>query len=324
MLAHIDYLVDGNAPLRDLFLDYLAFLVQRPGEKVHWAPLVIGDPGIGKDTISNVMARIVGPHNAAMEVDDATLTGRFREWLMNAQLAVVPELLCGDRKQVMNALKPLITAPTLRIDQKGVSAFTIPNRVNFIFWSNYDEAAYLDKGDRRWFVYRSRAQRRDRAYYQALHDWIESGGTAIFYRHLLDRNLADFAPHAPPPETADKAELIRQSRPEAEQALHAMLEAGEWPFHRDVVRLEDLEAELRRRHLAGGRKAARRFLKSIGACELGQKRVDARRPEWKPRVWAVRHTDLLSRAPETVVRELYQGRSVDRTELQARLAQHAA
>ena len=48
-----------------------------------------------------------------------------------AQLAVVEELMTLGRLEVANRLKPVITDPTIRIEEKNCSIYSIPKQAQF-------------------------------------------------------------------------------------------------------------------------------------------------------------------------------------------------
>ena len=77
---------------RDLVLDYLATIVQRPSEKIHFALLVRGPQGSGKSAVGELMARIIGRRNVVKPSNDEVLN-KYTVWQEGAQLAIIEELM---------------------------------------------------------------------------------------------------------------------------------------------------------------------------------------------------------------------------------------
>jgi hypothetical protein len=84
---HLKYLFPEQTK-QDLILDYLAFQVQRPGQKVHWALLIQGVPGNGKSYFAELMKHVLGPHNVRC-VNSDTRHEPFTGWQKATQFVVV-------------------------------------------------------------------------------------------------------------------------------------------------------------------------------------------------------------------------------------------
>jgi hypothetical protein len=100
-LNHIDYILDSDAAAISYLLDYLAHLVQKPWIKIKSAPLIIGEPGIGKSLIGEMIATIIGRRNATA-IEESDLRSQFNEWIDGKLLVIVHELMTLDRQETMN------------------------------------------------------------------------------------------------------------------------------------------------------------------------------------------------------------------------------
>ena len=236
MEDHIEWLLEGKENA-SVLLDYLAFVVQNPGQKVKWAPLIITQHGVGKNTIAHIMKQIVGVRNYVEPTNDELINGRNTS-LVNAVLAVISETMVGDRREVGNRMKSLITEPTLRVDEKFIAVFTMENKTNFIFFSNHDDPMHLEDGDRRYWVVHSDVEKKEPKYYDQLYRWIdEENGAAIFMQSLMDHDLSRFNPHSEPPMTEAKRELIDSCKTTAGNTLRELFEEREPPFHGDLINM---------------------------------------------------------------------------------------
>src|SRR3546814_15715375 len=66
---------------------------------------------------------------------------KFTGWLDRKLLVVIEEVHVSDRRNLIDALKPLITDDRVEIQRKGVDQFTADNRANFIMTSNHRDAS---------------------------------------------------------------------------------------------------------------------------------------------------------------------------------------
>lgn len=301
-LDHIAYIFDGDPQAIQHVLDYLACCVQKPGVKQRSTILVIGKQGIGKDAIGCAMTEILGPQNVRA-IGNKELTSSFNGWLGRSQFIIVPELMCGDRLEMMNNLKPLITNDQIEINEKNQPTYWLRNRANFVMFSNHDDAAMLEDGDRRYFVFKSHAEPKDEAYYEWYFRWLENDGAAALAHFFLKRDLSKYNPNKPAPKTIAKEEIVRDSRTAHDAYLFDLFETEQIPFDRDVVVASEIvEYANDRARLRATTKSVAKFLRSVGGLELGMKRIaDPRGEPTKRRVWAIHNQDFYKTATESAI-----------------------
>lgn len=291
-LDHMAYLFPDDCE-RSYVLDYLAMLVQRPEQKVNYALLVKGGQGTGKSWIGRLMTAIIGDDNVTLPSNSEVMS-QWTVWTEGAQLGIIEELMCVGRLDMANRLKPIITEPTLRIEAKGCSLYSIPNHLNLMAFTNHDDAVPIERGDRRWLVVFSDVESREDAYYERLFDYLEGDGPSAVKQWLLDRRIT-LNPKGRAPKTKGKAEMRRLSLSEAEQHLAEMLEEGIAPFDFDLVRLDDLIAAVPhalQRQTKGIRSRVIRWLKEeAGAVKHNRytKQDGTDRPSYQ--LWSIRDHD---------------------------------
>lgn len=223
---------------RSYALDYMAMVVQNPARKVNYALLFRGAQGTGKSWIGRMMTAIIGSPNVVFPSNDEVLSN-WTVWTEGSSLAVIEELMARGRLDMANRLKPIITEPTLRIEEKKRSIYTIPNHLNLIAFTNHEDALPIEAGDRRWLVISSAMKPMDEAYYDRLFAFLSGEGPAAVKHYLLNRQV-QLNPKGMAPNTKGKAEMRRRTLSEAEQYLAELLEGREGPFRFDLVRLEEL------------------------------------------------------------------------------------
>jgi hypothetical protein len=290
-LDHVAFLFPNEGD-RELMLDYLALLVQKPADKIHFALLVRGAQGTGKSWIGNLMERIIGKPNVVRPSNDEVVS-RWTHWMEGAQLAIVEELMTLGRLEVANRLKPVITDTTIRIEEKNCSIYSIPNHLNFLCFTNHEDALKIEHGDRRWLVVFSPAVKQEAAYYDRLFGYLDDGGAAFVKHFLLQRQIV-LNGQGVAPATSGKETMRRMSMGDAESYLLDLYEARETPFDFDIVRVDDLVQAVPAK-LSGKsnlRSRLSKFLKEeLGAvAHTRHTKHHPNRPAWQ--LWSLRNHDI--------------------------------
>jgi hypothetical protein len=179
------------------------------------------------------------------DVSTNELNSQFNAYAEGCCVAALEEIRVKghNRHDVMNTLKPLITNPIVSVVKKGQDAVQCPNTVNYIGFTNHDDALALDADDRRWGVfftkYESREQLmadRSEDYWEALHSTYRHSRGAL-RGWLLNVDLQGFNPNFPPDLSSHKSRMIEQSRPIEDQVIRQLIiDSGEIWVANDIVR----------------------------------------------------------------------------------------
>lgn len=220
----LDHLFSGDAAMRRWFEQWLAYPLQHPGTKLTTAVVMWSiKQGVGKSMIGESMCRIYGTHGKIITA--AELHGSFNNWMRATQFVLGEENSSSDKRADGNKLKVLITSDKVFINEKYQPAIESMNCANFMFTSNHADAFYLEDADRRFFVWEITADRKPDEFYAKFVDWRDNGGgTAALMDHLLKLDLTGFNPKGNAPQTAAKAEMIRQSKSDLERWLADVFE----------------------------------------------------------------------------------------------------
>lgn len=188
-------------------INWLAHRVQYPGEKVNHAIVLVGAPGIGKDTLLEPVKHAVGHRNFS-EVTPTQLTGKFNGFVKSVILRVSEARDMGmkDRYGFYEHTKIYIAAPpnTFLCNEKNRKEYQVVNVTGLIITTNYKTGGiYLPKDDRRHYVACSDKTKDDIKEEELSNLWrfYENGGYEHVTAFLLERDLSDFDPKAPPPKT---------------------------------------------------------------------------------------------------------------------------
>ena len=195
----------------------MAHRVQRPGEKINHGVVLGGRQGIGKDTALEPLKQAVGPWNF-VEASPAQMLGRFNGFLKAVVLRVSEARDLGDvnRFAFYDHMKAFLASPpdTLRVDEKFMREFTIPNVCGVILTTNHKtDGIYLPPGDRRHFVAWSDLPETHfgDVYFRKLYEWYDDGGIEAVTDYLQRLDLSTFNPQAPPPKTQAFFEIVAAS-----------------------------------------------------------------------------------------------------------------
>lgn len=194
LVRHMQYLLEDPNQV-DIMLDYIAFLVQHPGEKVLWMPVVKGMKRIGKSMIADYIIRpVIGVHNV-MPVDTKQIGGDFNSWQTGKQLIVFHELRAGDnrsrRMYVTDTMKSFITDPWIMMHRKGLDPYQVKNLTNSIAFTNYEDAIMITRDEQRFCMMRSEAIPKSRRYYSRFIDWTKTNTREMLY-YFKNRDLSNF------------------------------------------------------------------------------------------------------------------------------------
>lgn len=133
---------------------WIARKIQNPALLPRVAVLFGTGQGAGKGTLFRILQEILGRHNTA-QIKRANLESRFNGHWGSKLLVLADEVVSSDNsRDVSEDLKIWIDSPTIQIEHKNVNAFTVENRLAWIFASNDTiNPLKLDPDDRRYTIF---------------------------------------------------------------------------------------------------------------------------------------------------------------------------
>jgi hypothetical protein len=241
-LDHITLLFGPEGtPEREHFLNWNAYVLQNPGEKINHALVLLGRQGIGKDTVLRPLTGGVGKHNYWSGKPEV-LFGQFTH-LLEHQLIIVQEMFNFERRELYNKMKEWLAAPPdyLEVNRKHMQPYNVPNIQCWVFLTNHENAIALEEDDRRFWVHRCLPEQKPPPeYFKGLHDWFDGGGDAACVGWLLQRDLSAFNPHAEPPMTEAKRTMLYLAHSEGRRWFNDMLGEDGAFCDRRTVTVDDL------------------------------------------------------------------------------------
>lgn len=232
-LTHIRKLLplDNN-----ILLDWMAYKVQNPGKCMLWAPVIIGTYGNGKTTIADAMMMVMGKRHSAL-VQSSDVDNKFNGWVFGNTFAVINDFKVGDKRDVIEILKPLITDRMIAYQKKGVDSDLCRNMLGIMITSNHRDAVIKTKDDRRYATFITPQESKedvlkdgmDSDYFERLDAFMRDPRTASYLRHyFLNRKVGHHPNRAP--DTSSTLLAIQASLGSIEQEILEAIEEGRQGF----------------------------------------------------------------------------------------------
>lgn len=261
---------------RAIVLAYMAACVQYPGVKFQWAPLLQGVEGNGKSLLMTVVAKAVGI-KYTHKPPASDISNIFNAWIIRKLFIAVEEVYVADRREVIDALKPLITDDRVPVTPKGVDQQMGDNRANFMMASNHRDAYRKTANDRRVSMFFTAQQNasdlvRDGMngdYFPKLYAWLRADGFAIVAKYLSEYRILDELNPATKlmraPDTSSTGEALEASLGSIEQEVLEAVDEGRQGFAGGWVSsmaFDHMLSERRGSHLS--RNKRKELLESLG------------------------------------------------------------
>lgn len=275
---------------REILLTYMASVVQNPGRKAQWWPVIQGGQGNGKTVHINVMRFAVGARYSHLVNTDKLTRGQaaFNGWVDRRLFVGLEEIRGTDRRNFFESFKTMVTNDSIPVEKKGVDEATLDNRCNGMITTNHKDGVPIGDGDRRYCIFFT-AQ-------QSLEDLEHSGMTAEFWEDFMNW-LKGFGPYADhgngyglaviaeylstrhvtreydpyglanvAPTTSAKAEAVEVSRGRIEQEIQEAIHEGEQGFCGDWISSAMFRRFLENRRLGGsiGPHRRREIIENLG------------------------------------------------------------
>jgi hypothetical protein len=217
---------------RAIVLAYCAAIVQYPGVKFQWCPLIQGVPGNGKSLLSFCVQYAVGAKYSHMPRADQ-LIEKFNSWLVGKIFIGVEDIYVPhSRDEVIEVLKPWITNRVLPIRDMGRAETMREVCCNWIMNSNHKDALRKTENDRRFAVfYCAQQTKADLArdnmgaeYFSRIYGWLrDQDGFAIVAEYLASYAIpAEFGLDcllSRAPDTSSTAEALELGLGRVEQEV---------------------------------------------------------------------------------------------------------
>lgn len=281
-LNHLRAIIPDEGDLK-ILLDWMAAVVQFPGFKIPWAPVIQSAEGIGKGVIKHAMEYAVGAPYVhfpdAQQLADSG--GKFNGWMRGKVFILADEIKVDEKRHLVEVLKPLISEERIEVQSKGVDQEMEDNCAKWMFFSNWKDAVPVSRNGRRYAIFYSPIQTAEDLlsrgmnddYMRAIFKWLRGDGqkhVAHYLKHYpIDRDSIPMRA----PQTTSWDEAVSISRSPVERALSEAIETGATGFRGGWVSEIAALKHMRDRQVVRGNlppHAIRAVLEGMGYREVGR------------------------------------------------------
>lgn len=255
---------------------WIATLTGRLDVRIAYGLLVISEnQGVGKTTLGNLLAELVGKHNCSFPSESMIVQQNFNGWIANKRLIHSPEIYSGHSWQAYHRLKSYITDEYIEINIKHQKTYTIPNHAHFYVCSNSLTALKIEDQDRRWYMPKVVEIPWNLKQFQDFRLWLAAGGVRKIL-HWAQTRPDEFyiSPGDVAPMTASKGYIIEESRSDA-QALarklgEIMMRTDKPPIVMQLSWVRDWCGEALNSKIFDNERSLGRQMKIVGVTVLDQ------------------------------------------------------
>ncbi len=261
---------------RAILTNYMAAVVQHPGVKFQWAPVLQGCEGNGKTLVFSTVSYAVGEQYTHSPKADQ-LTEKFNGYIEGKVFILVEEVHMRGRMEVLDALKPLVTNIRMEIRGMAQEKRMAKNLANWGFCTNYKDAVMKSRGDRRYSVFFTAQQDVDHLtrdgmdgdYFPDMYRWLrEEGGHAAVAHWLktfpIDPALNPAGSCHRAPKTSSTAAAIAAATGSIEREVLEACDDHTVGFRGGWVSAWALDKLLREKHLKIGRARVEEMMTELG------------------------------------------------------------
>ena len=193
---HLHILCGKDEAGTEYMMDYLAHMVQKPGEIPRVACVFRSVEGAGKNCFFETFGEeVLGKQYVLQTAEPDDIIGRFN-LNQNKLMVIMDEAQGKDTFASSEKIKNLITAINLKWESKGVNSVTLKNLGRYIFFSNNDTPVKIGNTDRRFIMFECAGDvANNYEYFTKLVSNFKTQGREI-YDMLMSRDISKWNPVA--------------------------------------------------------------------------------------------------------------------------------
>lgn len=183
---------------------YLAHMLQQPGERPNWHIVVPSDQGCGKGFMWQVLlTELLSPEHVTKYSSFSAVWAKHNCDWEDKILMVIDDPNPGNAMTI-ERLKTFESETRQNIEPKGQRSRMVKTYSRILTFTNSAAVLPFTDDDRRHYVTHRVKHRSDRyetsAFYkQQLKPWLKAGGFEAVYQWLMDLDLSGFDPDSAPP-----------------------------------------------------------------------------------------------------------------------------
>lgn len=179
----LDHLVDKDKASKNYILDWLATAVK---DRNYTILTTIGQQGIGKGVLGEIMRKLVGESNFTL-TDSKLITKDFNAQMKNKRIIYLDEIMAKSTSEI-NKFKSLIN-DTVEVEGKGVDAITTQNFSSIYTSSNDLDSINLSADDRRFSIVNLTTKKLKDHFAYEINDLLTDENIDLLGRYLWGREV---------------------------------------------------------------------------------------------------------------------------------------
>lgn len=193
-IKHLWYLAGKNNAVLEYILDYLAQMLQEPGELPRTSIVFKSEQGVGKNLFfENFAEKLLGEKYLLATTNIDHILGRFP--MINQKMLVLMDEANGKDSFLANdKIKGFITAKTVNYEKKGIDAVDIKNCARMLFFTNNEFPVKIEQSDRRFVVSECSSDVKNNTEYfkRLLNAFNDKKLVWSFAQFLLNRDITEW------------------------------------------------------------------------------------------------------------------------------------
>jgi hypothetical protein len=217
----------GNNPeVYDWVFNWLSVLYQYPTYRFSTSVIFIGAHGSGKGMFANALAHIFD--NTCYRANSRDLISNFNHQLFVGKFLVLCNEIVDQKNtyQFSNDLKEIVTEKQISVEQKYSDRYLAKNYIKLIMFSNDNNPIYIEKGDRRYIV--AKSKKLDMPYDVRNRYWEDESffkDQVEGFCYALNNNIVDLERvTSEPPMTSAKEDIINYFATDFSAAIREIIE----------------------------------------------------------------------------------------------------
>jgi hypothetical protein len=184
-------------------INYIAHLFQKPTELPGIAILFQSEQGFGKDTLRQIIARLIGNKYVHETSDLESIFGSFNSSIANKLLVVLNEMEGKDGFGYKERMKALWTADIIELNEKNVKRWKQQNFMRAFIYSNNKRPIQIPYDDRRYVVYRASNIKPSKEFFDSIYALMDEHEEQLgLYDYLMNIDLSEYQIQNRPKTTA--------------------------------------------------------------------------------------------------------------------------
>lgn len=233
----------------DILLYWMAAVVQHPGHKFLWSPVVVGGKGDGKSILfEKILTAAVGERYSDT-VKPAQMNAKHGTWMLDRVFALCDDVGKFVTDEWLDDVKTIITGRRQMVEPKGVNMYMARVCTNIAFTSNHRRNIRVTPDERRFAVLWCESPGAELTARFA--SWTDDPANVAACAHMLATVAipVELNPYhvKNAPATSSMAQAVRGSSDAIDQIVEDAIEEGAQGFTGGLICMQDLERLLEAR-----------------------------------------------------------------------------